>query len=420
MYTCSEIERLLDFYTDGELDDPDRLLVEAHFRECSSCSRLALRKREEARLLHSGMLVPALSDGFTERVMAELDRDRCRARDEGLVWPRRIFARPWLAPGLAGLLLLAAICWAASGGLLPGSHEKVALQTSDQAASDRPALSLPVTGAPGQDPGFSDERAIVDNKGTRPWNGKNAVFSPSRDQNTVGEAVYRTGEERSPDQSLLETSVEELERRGYAVFEPDYLPAGYSLSSCYLYWARPGSGIVSQAPSGSGSEPLPGWGSLLLTYRNTQDDGWLILVVRPTGSQAPVPGSAAPGLSRTGAALPLDAGPQTPAGETPGLITLSAPPGAGPEALSQETAGANTSPSARPSPAALEDYGAASRAAANPPPGSPAPAIEAEGQPSAANPVTWQTQKNGAGFLLTVSGNSLPREELQKVAASVQ
>lgn len=408
MCACSEIEKLLDPYTDGELDEPTRLLVEAHVRECASCSRLALRKRNEARLLHSGLLAPALSDGFTGQVMSKLDPDRYRARNEGLIWLRRLFARPLLVPGLAGLLLLATLYCAASGRLLPGSQEKVALQTSDLAAKEHPALALPATGTPEPAPG-PDRKAIVGEEDMRSLNGKNAVFSPSRDQNAVGEAVYQTGEAPAPDPAFRETSIEELERQGYAVFEPGYLPAGYSLSSCYLFRASPGGDNLSRALSGGGPEALTGWGSLLLTYRNTRTDGWLILAIRPAGNQAPAPVSDVSGENRMGAAPPPGAVPGTPAGEASGAVTPL---------------------SAQPSPMASEGSDAAGRNAenttetntteANRATGGPAPAAETGSQPSAAGRIAWQAQKNGAGFLLTVGSNSLPGEELQKVAVSVQ
>ena len=72
MYTCREIEKLLDTYIDGELDEPRRLRVEAHLQGCALCGRLARCKEEEARLIRSGDPVPALSAGFTAQVMSNL------------------------------------------------------------------------------------------------------------------------------------------------------------------------------------------------------------------------------------------------------------------------------------------------------------------------------------------------------------
>ena len=96
MHACREIEKLLNAYTDGELDEPDRLRVKAHLQECASCSQSVQRKEAEARLLHSGTLVPALSADFTRRVMSNLNRSNYRGR-EGFIPPSKLIARPWQA-----------------------------------------------------------------------------------------------------------------------------------------------------------------------------------------------------------------------------------------------------------------------------------------------------------------------------------
>ncbi len=354
MYTCREIEKLLDTYTDGELDEPVRLMVETHLLECVLCAQLARRMADEARLLHSGTLVPALSADFTKRVVSNLSRSQYQARYEGFFSLRKLSARPWLAPALAGLLLLITVSWAASGHLLPSAHVS--------SANNSPALTLPMAGVSGPTDRFPNKKATASGKSARPWSGRTVALSPSKNPNTVSEAVYKTVETQTTNPGAPQaTSTEELEQQGYTVFEPGYLPAGYSLASCYLL--PTGSGTESGAVS-QGTAPLQGSSSLLLTYRNAQTGGWFILEIQPVNSKAPVTGSAISGEKGAGAAPPPSAGPET-----------------------SHTANTTTG--------------------------------GATGNQPSAYRITWQAQKHGASFLLTVGG-SLPEEELQKVAASVQ
>ncbi len=380
MYACREIEKLLNAYADGELDDPGRLRVKAHLQECASCSQSVQRKEAEARLLHSGTLVPALSADFTRRVMSNLNRSNYQAR-EGFIPPSKLITRSWLAPALAGLLLLVTVSWAASGHLLPPGHGKVSLQAPIPSANN-PAPTLPATGVSELAAKFPGKKASGES--ARPWSSRNTAFSPEN-PDTVSEAVYKTVETQTANQAPPQaTSKEELERQGYTVFEPGYLPAGYSLASCYLLPPGPGtgSGTASQEPSGSGAAPLPGWSSLLLTYRNAQTGAWLVLEIRPVNSPARAPGSTKAGIA--------------------------SPPGSRPEVSTKVTADAAAASSAPPSsdvPDVSHKVDSSAGTTGSQPPG--------------ADRITWQAQKHGASFLLTVSSN-LPEKELQKVAASVQ
>ncbi len=130
MYTCREIERLLDTYTDGELDEPRRLRVEAHLQGCALCRRLVRCKEDEARLIRSGDPVPPISASFTRQVMSNLAHRDSRAWGEEFFPLRKVVTRPWLAPALAGLMLLVTVSWAASRHLLPVIPGQVALQNS--------------------------------------------------------------------------------------------------------------------------------------------------------------------------------------------------------------------------------------------------------------------------------------------------
>ena len=129
--------------------------------------------------------------------------------------------------------------------------------------------------------------------------------------------------------------------------------------------SRPASG-GSSAGSIQEPAPHPGQDSLLLTYRNGQTGGWITLEIQPLNSPAPQP------------------------------VTPAA------NAAENQAAGAPAS----------------ANAAVNQTAGTVASANATGNQPPGADRITWQAQKNGASFLLTVTG-SLPDAELKGVAASV-
>jgi hypothetical protein len=172
-------------------------------------------------------------------------------------------------------------------------------------------------------------------------------------------------------------SYAELEQQGYTVFQPGNLPAGYSLSSCSLQPPGPATDSGSSAGAAGNTQvvtPSPGKDSLLFTYRNTQTGGWITLEIQPLNSTAPAaagPASSTKATYAFPAVLPSSAGP----------------------ALSKTT---------------VNQFAASS-----------ASATTTGNQPPGTDQITWDAQKNGAGFTLTVTG-SLPDEELKKVAASVQ
>jgi hypothetical protein len=159
------------------------------------------------------------------------------------------------------------------------------------------------------------------------------------------------------------TSYEELQQQGYAVWQPGYLPAGYSLAS------------YSTQPSGLAAGDITAKNGLLITYRNNQTGGWITLEIQPQHSSLPVAAPAAP-YAATEAAAPPAAQP-APAGSASANTTANQPPGI--------TASVN--------PTVVQQPGA--------------------GQ------ITRSAIENGSVFTLTVSG-SLSGQELQKVADSVQ
>ncbi len=69
---CHEAEQLFDAYLDGELSESLRLEFDAHRLSCPLCEQKLAILEACAHTLASDHDVPALSDDFTERVMAEL------------------------------------------------------------------------------------------------------------------------------------------------------------------------------------------------------------------------------------------------------------------------------------------------------------------------------------------------------------
>jgi anti-sigma factor RsiW len=382
VHTCREIEKLLDTYTDGELDQPRRLKVEAHLQGCALCSRLAHYKVDEARLIRSGDPVPALSAGFTAQIMSNLNGSNSRAEGKGFFSLRKLLTRPWLAPALAGLMLLVTVSWAASSHLLPASPGQVAFQGSSRAPYGRGrAAQMPKTPVSSgnnnlrrQDalkPGLPKGSEREDTRGSDGNNALNISEGPANIPAPAGSpaivpspqdnwetAAGASSSGRAASQAMAPPTIspapearsyEELEQQGYAVFEPGYLPPGYSLATASPQPPDPGIDSTGSAPEAT---PYPGQDSLLLTYRNTQAGGWITLEIQPLNSPAPQP------------------------------VTTSA------------------------------------NATGNPTAGTMASANATGSQPPSADQIVRQAQKNGASFLLTVTG-SLPDEELKRVAASV-
>jgi anti-sigma factor RsiW len=360
MCTCREIEKLLDAYTDGELAGPRRLVVEAHLQGCALCSRLERGKEEEARLVRSADPVPALSAGFTAQVMSNLNYDNSRVTGAGFFSLKALFARSWLAPALASLLLLATVSWLAARRLPPASPRQVAFQNSIVAGQTTPPpKTLVLFGGAS----LEHQKALAPSlpKEPEPEGTRESAIAPSP-QDNQGAAAGNSSSGSTASQAMtpLTTSPAsppesygEQEQQGYPVFEPGYLPPDYSLESCSPQPADSVGGSAGSTPAAA----VPGQNGLLLTYRNAQTSGWITLEIQPLNSPAPQP-------VVTSASVPVPA-----------------------NVLGNQTAGTIASTKV------------------------------ASGSPGAGR-ITWQAQKNGASFLLTVT-SSLPDEELQRVAASV-
>ncbi len=117
MATCSQIERQIQAYLDGELPRSEQVIFEQHLTECSACAAdVRLQKKVSALLfevLAHDRLQTSLRQGVAERISAhpirvnedDLDAINWRAKNPGNVWVR-VFRRTPIA--VAALLILVA------------------------------------------------------------------------------------------------------------------------------------------------------------------------------------------------------------------------------------------------------------------------------------------------------------------------
>lgn len=132
---CVDAEQLFDAYLDNELSGSLRLEFDAHRLRCPQCQRkLALLEACEQVL--AAERTPALSDDFTDRVMARiLERQNApTVRGSG-----RLYVRLASAVGIAAALTLAAFFWPSAGSPLPGgasSDARVANATVERSNAE--------------------------------------------------------------------------------------------------------------------------------------------------------------------------------------------------------------------------------------------------------------------------------------------
>lgn len=316
MFTCKEIAKLLDLYSDGELDERQRHRVETHLRDCAACSQLVRFRKDEAWQIRSSDPVPALSPGFTRQVMTCLiPTGYSRVQREGFVALRSMFTRPWFAPALAGLMLLATASWATSRHLIITSPGQVASKSQIQATpatptmpqtqaySDNDSLTLKdnlmegktIQGSPTikEDAQTSSSRAIAPSS---PENRITTAASPKAANPPAVEVPEAAGtpDAKAPMLRTLslapqqkQNNLDTLEQQGHTVFKPDYLPPGYSFTD---YTLQP----LSMEGSDNTQDPAPpsGKNSLLLTYSNTRTGEQITLEILPLNSLAPAPDAA--------------------------------------------------------------------------------------------------------------------------------
>ena len=95
-FECSDVERLLEPYLDGEFQEDDRASVDSHLSRCSSCRAeaaraMAFRSELRARLREAmapGTAAGTAPDGLRRRISAALDAEETRP----VPWWRRVLS----------------------------------------------------------------------------------------------------------------------------------------------------------------------------------------------------------------------------------------------------------------------------------------------------------------------------------------
>lgn len=135
---CHEAEQLFDAYFDGELSESLRLEFDAHRLSCPLCEQKLAILEACAHTISSDQDAPAVSDDFTERVMAQVRQTP--------VPIARLRRRRWVtAAVLANVAAAVAfLLWLAVPQQRPGS--------TNVAAADRPPGAVPSLDEALQDP----------------------------------------------------------------------------------------------------------------------------------------------------------------------------------------------------------------------------------------------------------------------------
>ncbi len=235
MLTCREIANLLDIYLDGELDAGRCAAVLGHLKQCPYCSELLSDRIRETEMILNSFPAPDLTPGFKERVMANVAASA--SRPYFFPSPGHFLNRPWLAPALAGLILLVSVygVYSHNSNLLttPKQVVKQAEQTRTSGSvfyhedvSKIEAGSYPeVASHNNSDAGpVSPERLLngAGNKSKTTLEGsrKGAEVSPQS-------RCLLYGKPEQSDATGETSSIGDLLRAGYVVFTPTYLPPGY-------------------------------------------------------------------------------------------------------------------------------------------------------------------------------------------------
>lgn len=110
---CSDAEQLFDAYLDGELSGALRLEFDAHRLRCGVCQKKLAMLESFEFVVASDDRVPAVSDDFTDRVMASIGPRPLR-----LARRRRVAIFSAVALQAAAVIAFA-LLWRSSGGTPP-------------------------------------------------------------------------------------------------------------------------------------------------------------------------------------------------------------------------------------------------------------------------------------------------------------
>ena len=128
---CSEAEHFFDAYLDGELAGSLRLEFDAHRLRCTVCQQKLAMMEACEHILARDTRGPALSEGFTDRVMSEIDQQRIIARR---VRKRRLIIGATVAFQAAAVIVFAVLWvgyWSQPAPVLPPGHPDVLVEVED-------------------------------------------------------------------------------------------------------------------------------------------------------------------------------------------------------------------------------------------------------------------------------------------------
>lgn len=236
MFTCREVEKLLDIYLDGELDTDRCREVFTHLRQCPSCGKLLSERVKETERILISFPAPELAPGFTEKVINSIANQADQHRFS--IWPICLTGKQWLGTVLTGLLLVATLTGIYSHPLSISRPEiikqAIPLKTAGGTVDNRAAGSAPRNN--NYSSAVSTDKAEI--KTPAPQRLKNEGIN-----NTYTAPGTATGENRKEEETSLQvrsllseevqgaadskTNLKAMIPSGYVVFTPTYLPPGY-------------------------------------------------------------------------------------------------------------------------------------------------------------------------------------------------
>lgn len=235
MFTCREVEKLLDIYLDGELDTDRCREVFTHLRQCPSCGKLLSERVKETETILNSFPAPELAPGFKERVMESVTRRSDQRRFS--LWPICLTGKQWLGTVLTGLLLVATLSGIYShplstsrpegikqpapiktGGTVDNRAAGSALRNhtySSAVSTDKAEIKTP---APQRlkNEGVNNTYTAP---GTAPGENRKEKETSLQARSLLSEEVQGTADSR--------TNLKAMIPSGYVVFTPTYLPPGY-------------------------------------------------------------------------------------------------------------------------------------------------------------------------------------------------
>jgi anti-sigma factor (TIGR02949 family) len=115
---CQVVQKMLQFYLDGEFDEEDRWALEQHLASCPDCRARADYEHRFRRAVRARVALPAAPDGLRQRAVELVEQGPTPRRV-----PRRLI---WgTVPAAAALALVVSFTWAVTSGFMPLIDEAV-------------------------------------------------------------------------------------------------------------------------------------------------------------------------------------------------------------------------------------------------------------------------------------------------------